>query len=1102
LAQSLSPGATLAEHLTGQETLSLRVEAPAGQTLDVTFVEHAGMPGVLSLQDSDGKELAAAVLALRSVPAKTIPLPPGTGRVVLRPANHGDVARVFEIRASAAHVFAAADEARITAERWLGQGELSFSHKTPGYRERALAAYAKSLEIWSRLGDRRREADVLCHMGRVDYQLGDYKTEKERSARAYDLATAENDRSGQAAALYGKAVSGLATDDVKNASVWIEQAVEIQRSLGDVPAEAEAQAVVAFAPFIQGKHEASHQALDAALALAQRSGHRLCEADVRNLLGALESQVGNNEKAIAEYQRALAIDREEEDPVQTAQVLSNLGVVYGKSGDYREAARALEEVLPIRKALSPLSSYANTVFNLAVQREALGEFESALTGYREALEIFHQTKGIRGEGFALNEMGRLELSTGEADQAEDHLKQAAAKWRSIGYRQGEVKSTNALAELALGRGDAIQASRLANSALATARAAGLKRDEEATLHLLARCEIGSGNAGAALDRATEARELAQKLPDRASEAHALNLEGVALRMAGDAAKAREALETALAMDRECESKADEVDDLRELARVDGDAGRVDEALRLTETLGPSTARMESRMKFAARYRGLFDLGIDLRMRKGDAAGAFALSERGRARGLAVLLEEREMDIREGVDAALLSRERDLSRSMDAKQGLLEEVLAGPHTAARESEARATVNRAVKQYEDVEAEIRTRSPRFSALVEPRTLSAEEVQRDLLDSETALVEYWLGAERSYAWLVTKTSVAGFELAGRARIEDVARRAYAALDARNDEREETIEERARRVREADREFENLSAELSGMLLGPVKGLAGVRKIWVVSDGALEYLPFAALPIPGTRTPLVMAHEIVRLPSASILAEMRSEMRGRRRASRGVAIVADPVFRADDERVKAAGARPTAERFNLPRLYFSRMEADAISALGGAGSREIVDFDASRDEVKRQALAGYRVVHFATHALLDSRNPELSGLVLSMIDRSGRPEDGFLRLHEVYNLKLNADLVVLSACRTALGTEVRSEGMIGLTRGFMYAGAAQVMASLWGIQDNSTTWFMTRFYEGLLRRGLPAASALRAAQLDMLKDPRWRAPYYWAAFTVQGGR
>ena len=228
-----------------------------------------------------------------------------------------------------------------------------------------------------------------------------------------------------------------------------------------------------------------------------------------------------------------------------------------------------------------------------------------------------------------------------------------------------------------------------------------------------------------------------------------------------------------------------------------------------------------------------------------------------------------------------------------------------------------------------------------------------------------------------------------------------------------------------------------------------------------------------------------------------------------------ADPVFRADDARFGAAGKAATGEEEDLlraaeesgfgalSRLHFSREEAQAIESLANPARRWIaLDFDASRAAVEKPQLSRYRIVHFATHGLIDSRRPELSGIVLSMVDREGHPQDGFLRLHEIYNLKLNADLVVLSACRTALGEAVRSEGMIGLARGFMYAGAPQVLASLWSVDDRATAEFMRRFYEALLQRGLAAPAALQAAQLSMVQEARWKDPYYWSAFVLQGAK
>jgi len=283
------------------------------------------------------------------------------------------------------------------------------------------------------------------------------------------------------------------------------------------------------------------------------------------------------------------------------------------------------------------------------------------------------------------------------------------------------------------------------------------------------------------------------------------------------------------------------------------------------------------------------------------------------------------------------------------------------------------------------------------------------------------------------------------------------------------------------------------------------------------LQYLPFSALPEPsstGAPVPLIANHEIVSAPSASVLAVLREETEGRKPAEKGVAILADPVFSANDARIgrqqKTSGVLTTPEAHRagadvgvqeFVRLRFSRTEAEEIARLAPAGSTlKALDFDASRETVLNPEFGQYRILHFATHSLLNNEHPGLSGVVLSLVGRAGRPQNGFLRLYDIYNLRLASDLVVLSACQTALGGEVTGEGLIGLTRGFLYAGAPRVVATLWEIDDRTTAELMKRFYEAMLRRGDRPAAALRAAQTAMWKTKGWDAPYYWGAFTLQG--
>jgi CHAT domain-containing protein len=287
------------------------------------------------------------------------------------------------------------------------------------------------------------------------------------------------------------------------------------------------------------------------------------------------------------------------------------------------------------------------------------------------------------------------------------------------------------------------------------------------------------------------------------------------------------------------------------------------------------------------------------------------------------------------------------------------------------------------------------------------------------------------------------------------------------------------------------------------------------------------------ATGAPLVSAHEIVNLPSASTLAELRRARTNRKEPPKAVAVFADPVFDRRDDRVAqlhtsadtahVTDTRSPANRLSssaqrltrsatdvglirnrgeyLTRLLWTRREAAAILHVTPSGEgMQALGFDANRSNAISPAMAQYRVIHFATHALLDSKNPELSGLVLSLVDHDGRPQDGFLDLEEIYNLNLPVDLVVLSACDTALGQEVRGEGLIGLARGFIYAGASRVMASLWSVDDEVTSELMARFYRYLEHDKMTPAAALRAAQMDVAKDKRWSAPYYWAGFQLQG--
>jgi CHAT domain-containing protein len=466
----------------------------------------------------------------------------------------------------------------------------------------------------------------------------------------------------------------------------------------------------------------------------------------------------------------------------------------------------------------------------------------------------------------------------------------------------------------------------------------------------------------------------------------------------------------------------------------------------------------------------------------------------------------------------------LQQRLNAKAAAQVSLLNRKHTPEQADAAAKEIDAITDGYAEVQAQIRARSPRYAALTQPQPLGLTEIQQQALDEDTLLLEYALGEKRSYLWLVSQRSIDSYELPPRAEIESATRRVYELLTVR-----------PKRGTPPDPQFIAQAKALSGMLLGPAAAQLGAKRLVVVAPGALSYLPFAALPAPedkkrpvGDYEPLIVKHEVVSIPSASVLSIIRRETAGRQRAAKSVAVLADPIFEEDDPRLDEAkngnssGKQPATRgadaelselarairTMNFPdasagftRLPFSRYEAEGVFALTPKGTGlKATDFNASRDLAKSRELSQYRIVHFATHGLLNSERPELSGLVLSLIDREGKPQDGFLRLHEIYNLQLNADLVALSACETGLGKEIKGEGLIGLTRGFMYAGAPRVVASLWNVDDLATAELMKLFYQRMLKDGQPAGAALRAAQLELSRQKRWASPYYWAGFVLHG--
>ncbi|HEX5883085.1 MAG TPA: CHAT domain-containing tetratricopeptide repeat protein, partial [Pyrinomonadaceae bacterium] len=496
--------------------------------------------------------------------------------------------------------------------------------------------------------------------------------------------------------------------------------------------------------------------------------------------------------------------------------------------------------------------------------------------------------------------------------------------------------------------------------------------------------------------------------------------------------------------------------------------------------------------------------------------AFQASELLRARSLAEFLRDTQIKPSPGLDPGLVEQEQRLRQSIRAGIDQRIALLATSYKREELNELETTLVRLNEEHQQLAEKIRQIDPSYYTLSSPTAYSLDEIQKSVIeDDQTALLEYLVGPEASYVWVVTRNDIKVYKLPKEKLITEAVRQIYDLLSTPP---EVNIERR----------LKSATDELGEMVLGPLAGRLNASRLIVVADGALNYIPFQLLPAPsGDREPLVASYEIINAPSASILGQLRQQKQNRRPGNKVLAAFGDPVFASNYAQFKnrnspssemlASVQQEPAEPWRrawrdievtadpldpavIQPLIYSKFEMKNLRDIAGADSLVARGFAASRQMLEKTDLSKFAILHFATHGLLNPKSPELSGFFLSMVDAAGQPQDGFITMQDVYSLRAPVDLVVLSACRTGLGKDVRGEGLIGLTRGFMHAGASSVVASLWKVDDEATAELMKHFYANMLQKGMRPAEALRAAQNTLRQNPLWQSPHFWAGFTLQG--
>jgi CHAT domain-containing protein/tetratricopeptide (TPR) repeat protein len=909
---------------------------------------------------------------------------------------------------------------------------------------------------------------------------------------------------------------GYSTRNRANAIKSYEEAVERLTAAGDQYALALALTSLSFA-----RGSASHNDFSRAMSLWKSLGDPHREAQMLHNAGRLEENRDDPSAALRYYRDALKAWQSlggRSEPEGEASTCNNLGTLLDQLGETEEALILLKRAVKLFTGSEDTLFEARTNNNLGFVYSNIGEHEEAYKYYSRAQEIYKARKEANDQplhALTMHNIGVHFLNKGEPNKARQYLDQA------LDMRKADARGkalTQYVIALALG-------------------ATGQKRE---ALKLLEE----------------EVLPFHRRVGDLAKEAITLGTTGAFKRQLNDKEGALADFNLALEKSQAQSDRNIEGSILAKVGGLENELGnltvaeqRLGQAIAIFEQRRVRLVSLDWRASYLASVRGAYENYIDVQMRMYRREGgadrltkAFKMSEQAHARSLLDLLTEAGADIYRDADPALKGPYLELKRQVNALGRWREALLSGRGTPAQVAKLDGQIKGIIVRMQEAEAQVKKSSAAYTDLTRTEPLSLDEVRGKLVGEDALLLEYFLGEQRSYLFVVSSTGVEGYDLPPRATVEAAAR-AFYKIVSEKDAGKESDAPRAGAQREpgsSPQNYVDASARLSAMALGPAAGQLGKRKLLIVADGALHYVPFAALPAPSSEgqaavraDPMVVTHEIVYLPSASTLEVIRERRSKLPTPTKVLAVIADPVFERSDLRyLRLAGRRarggnsivqgiPEGERLSqarrsglessitfpdgiFPRLPKTETEAEYILSLSPQHMRkDLRGFDANYKTVMSGELSDYKYVHFATHGLVNSQHPALSGIVLSLIDQQGRPqEEGFLQLGDIEGLSLPAEVVVLSACSTASGAEVRGEGLVGLTRGVMRAGSSRVVASLWKADDRATAELMRLFYEGMLKgpRPLAPAAALRVAQEQMWRKYRDKSPYFWAAFVLQG--
>ena len=775
------------------------------------------------------------------------------------------------------------------------------------------------------------------------------------------------------------------------------------------------------------------------------------------------------------YSMLLGTARALGDGTGEVRYLNLLGGTLSRRGQPRKALEYIDLAYNHPRAKQRDRLQADIARARALELSRLGRFQEALELLQESLTVSQEIDDRLGAGQTLNNMGIAYGRLGVYRQAVELLEQAYALASTANTnRQLSVGISYANALFHLGEIDQLAALLVELESLAT-----ISKDPA----LVRKLRLLSASEAAARGDAAEALVALEVLIDEFSNdptsesrhlISALNFASLAALAQGDA-------QSALAFATQSVQRSEQTDNLMKIAASiamraralrmlgESDSAIADAyaAIERIEKLRGDLQQIETRASYQSTKLGAYALLVDLLSENGEIEQSLEVAERYRAQTLVDVLQKGNANPPTTAPVDLVTTRADLRAEINRRE---QARLSGKTTES--------ISDLLAELNVLDARISEFDPRYRATQRNFALPAAEL-RETLDDGTVALQYMLGTERSYAWLMDRDAIELVYLPGKSEIDSLAADLHAAL--------------SRRGNTAD-----LLVTTGRLLLGPfAEKLARAKRIAIVPDGALHYVPFDALMLSPDAPPVLATVPISYQASLTALSLTRGY--ARTKGNRIVAI-ADPVFSVSDARLDSPPGASAAKQNPLNRLRLSASEAATLEQLAPDRTRVFMGFDATAARLAPAALSRVSILHLATHGFADDETPARTGVMLSLFDENGNPQAGFLGLRDIYELRLDSELVTLSACETALGQQLAGEGLLGLTRGFMYAGARRVVASLWPVSDRATAELMQHFYRAILEDGLAPDAALAEAKRELSRNRRFRHPYYWASFVLHG--